>query len=294
VAEKSWPYDTSNTAVLEAEWQKMAREWLATGVVTGRLNQLAVSADGSVLGVSVASGRAVVDGFFYENDAAKAVAIAAADATNPRIDRIVVRMDRRGTTNTTVTTVVKGTPAASPTAPALTQTDELFELLLADVTVPAAAGVIVAGNVTDRRTFSKNLTEAAGNTAYVRRDEIVNGTVSTTESTTSTVYADLATVGASATATIGPSGRAIIIISGRVSNNTAGQTSHISAAGPGLVAGDTTALSNLADAANSLLIASHVFVAGGLTVGAGTFTLKYRVTGGTGSFSHRRLAVIPI
>jgi hypothetical protein len=138
------------------------------------------------------------------------------------------------------------------------------------------------------------LTPADGNAAYVRRDEIVNGTVTTTESTTSTVYTDLATVGASATATIGPSGRAIIIISGRVSNNTTGQTSHISVAGPGLVAGDTTALSNLADAANSLLIASHVFVAGGLTVGAGTFTLKYRVTGGTGSFSHRRLAVIPI
>jgi hypothetical protein len=292
VAERSFPFDAGPGAnVLEVEWQKMAREWLATGVITGRLNQLVVSADGSAMSVSVASGRSWVDGFAHENDSALALTIEAADA-DPRIDRVVVRLDR--TANEARLRVLKGTPAASPTPPALTQTDTLYELLLADVTVPATAGVIVAGNVTDRRTFSKNLTEAAGNTAYVRRDEVVNGAVQTTESTTSTVYTDLATVGASAPATIGPSGRALIIISGRVSNNTAGQTSHISVAGPGLVAGDTTALSNLADAANSLLIASHVFVAGGLTVGAGTFTLKYRVTGGTGSFSQRRLAVIPI
>jgi hypothetical protein len=179
VAETGYPFDAGpGAAVLEGEWQRMGREWLASGVITGRLNQLAVTADGSVLGVTVASGRAWVDGFFYQNDAAKAIGLAAADATNPRIDRIVVRMDRTGTTNTITTIALTGTPAASPTPPALTQTDEVFDVLLADVTVPAAAGVIVAGNVTDRRVltdagYSRGASD--GRFAQLAADNLLSG-----------------------------------------------------------------------------------------------------------------------
>ncbi len=161
MAERSWPYDAGNTAVLEREWQLMAREWLATGVIPNRLNRLAVTADGTTMSVTVASGLAWVEGFFYENDAAAAQPIAAANATNPRIDRVVVRLDR--TANTARLAVLTGTPATSPTPPALTQTDALYELLLADVTVPATAGVIRAEDVVDRRTFTTQ------NAAYVAK-----------------------------------------------------------------------------------------------------------------------------
>jgi hypothetical protein len=165
MAERSFPFDAGAGATIsETDWQKMARRFLASGVITGYLNQLAVTADGSSLSVSVATGGAFVEGFYYENDAAKAVPLAAANASNPRIDTIVVRLDR--VANTTLIDKVTGTPAASPVAPTLSQTDSLYELPLANVLVPAAAGVIVAGNVTDRRAFVRNLTEAAGNAAY--------------------------------------------------------------------------------------------------------------------------------
>jgi hypothetical protein len=165
MAEQSYPFDAgAGAAVNEAQWQAMARRFLATGVIDDSLNELVVSADGSTLGVSVATGDAFVEGFFYRNDAAKALTIATANATNPRIDTVVVRLDR--TANSAALAVITGTAAASPTAAALTQTDSLYELPLADVTVPAAAGVIVAGNVTDRRVFSKNLTERDASAAY--------------------------------------------------------------------------------------------------------------------------------
>jgi hypothetical protein len=165
VAQQAYPFDAgAGAAVNEGQWQAMARRFLATGVITGSLNQLAVTADGSGMSVTAASGDAFVIGFFYRNDAALALTIAAANATNPRVDTVVVRLDRAA--NTTALAVITGTAATSPVPPTLTQSDDLFELPLADVTVPAAAGVIVAANVTDRRVLSRNLSERDASAAY--------------------------------------------------------------------------------------------------------------------------------
>lgn len=166
MTETSYPFDAgAGAAVNEAQWQAMARRFLATGVVDDSLNELAVSADGSAMSVSVATGDAFVEGFFYRNDAAKAMTISTAHATLGRIDTVVVRLDR--TANSATLVVVTGTAAASPVAPTLSATDSLYELPLANVRVDPAVGVIAAGKVTDRRVLVKNLTEAAAIAAYV-------------------------------------------------------------------------------------------------------------------------------
>lgn len=116
------------------------------------------------MSVSVATGQAQVEGFFYENDSALALTIATAHATLGRIDTVVVRLDR--TANSATLVVVTGTAAASPVAPTLSATDSLYELPLANVQVDPAVGVITAGKVTDRRVLVKNLTEAAASAAY--------------------------------------------------------------------------------------------------------------------------------
>lgn len=168
MAQASFPFDAgAGASVLEGSWQKMARAWLSTGVITGRLNQLSVSADGSAMSVSVATGQAQVEGFFYENDSALALTIATAHATLGRIDTVVVRLDR--TANSATLVVVTGTAAAPPVAPTLSATDSLYELPLANVQVDAAVGVITAGKVTDRRVLTKNLTEVAATAAYVAK-----------------------------------------------------------------------------------------------------------------------------
>lgn len=162
MAEVSFPFENADSN--EPEWQKMARHWLATGVITGYLNQLAVTADGLSMSVSRDTGGAWVEGFYYEDVVAKAVPIEAAHATNPRIDRIVLRLDRLA--NSIVVAVLKGVDDGTLALTALTQTSGVYEILVADVRVDAAVGVIAANKVTDRRAFSKNLTEAAASAAF--------------------------------------------------------------------------------------------------------------------------------
>lgn len=165
MATSYFPFDAgAGSAISESQWQKMARRWLKSGVLTGYLNALAVTADGSGMTVSVNTGGAWVEGFYFENDAAAAQTIAAAHATLSRIDRIAVRLDR--TANTCALVVLTGTAAASPVAPTLSTTDTLYEIGLATVLVDPAVGVIASGKVTDTRTLVKNLTEADASAAY--------------------------------------------------------------------------------------------------------------------------------
>lgn len=132
-------------------WAQVITGLIGDGVVSGG-NELAVS-ENSPQGMSVlvATGKAFIQGYFFEvYSAAEAVTIAAANATNPRIDRIVVRRDL--TNRQAVLAVLTGTPAASPTAPALTQNAAgTWEISLAQVYVGAAVVVIANANITDER-----------------------------------------------------------------------------------------------------------------------------------------------
>lgn len=146
-----YPFDAgAGSNVAESQWTKMARLWLPTGVIDGGLNELAVFADSTGLQVKVPSGRAWIEGHFFESDAQVTLAIAAAHPTNPRIDRVIVRVD--WTANTIALAVLSGTAAGSPSAPALTQTTSTWEISLAQVAVAATATTIAPGDVTDERT----------------------------------------------------------------------------------------------------------------------------------------------
>lgn len=113
-------------------------------VLRGVLNELAVSGTSSP--VSIASGCAWVYGAWYQNDASTTLAIPT-PATNPRIDRVVLQF---GSVAQTVRIArVAGTEAASPTAPALTQTATTYQVSLAQVRI-TTGGVIT---VTDERGY---------------------------------------------------------------------------------------------------------------------------------------------
>lgn len=145
-----YPFDSGSGAnVTEAQWSKMAQYWLNTGVIKGALNDLQVYADSTGLQVKVKSGRAWIQGHFFESDAEEVLAIASADATNPRIDRVIIRLD--WTANTVQLAVLQGNPAVTPVAPALTQNVSRWEISLAQVRVNAVVSTIAAGNITDER-----------------------------------------------------------------------------------------------------------------------------------------------
>jgi len=149
------------------------------GVVPGYLNGLAVSASGANMSVSIASGMAVLkDGIVYLWEEPQSVTMDTADGTHPRIDRIVLRLVREGQAQEGKVTLEKitGSPAASPSAPGITQSSTTWDLSLAQVRVNAGVSAVAADKVTDER-YSTALTQAysfayptgitAGDTFYI-------------------------------------------------------------------------------------------------------------------------------
>jgi hypothetical protein len=133
----------------------------STNHTPGRISGMAVTESNPVgMSVDVSAGLCVVpvtsqaaDGSWpAQNDTAVTLTIGAADPTNPRIDIVCVQVKDSNLDGTAISpsndvvqfAVVAGTPAPSPTAPATPANS----LLLAAVTVPAAAATIVNANIT--------------------------------------------------------------------------------------------------------------------------------------------------
>lgn len=103
--------------------------------------------------VKVSPGSALVRGIGYINDADVTLSIAANASGNARIDTIVLRADF--TAQTVRLAVRQGTPAASPVAPTLTQTDGvLWEIPLADVAVANGFTVINQSDISPNAHFA--------------------------------------------------------------------------------------------------------------------------------------------
>jgi hypothetical protein len=132
-----------NELVYHENWYKLFSRKNNGGVIDDYLNELAVT--GVSGGIQVATGAAICDGWFYENDNALTVEIPT-PTTNPRIDTISIRMDFAA--QTVRANRIAGTEAASPTAPAITQNHgAVWDIELAYVSI-TTGGVIT---VTDRR-----------------------------------------------------------------------------------------------------------------------------------------------
>jgi len=85
----------------------------------------------------------------YNNSAAKTITVDPADATYTRIDRIVLRIT--WALNTMQAVYSKGTAAASPAAPALTQTSAVWEFPLCTLTIPSGTTAITTAMISDER-----------------------------------------------------------------------------------------------------------------------------------------------
>lgn len=119
--------------------------------------------------IDVDTGASLVDGLYHENDASKSIDVGSASArpaANPRIDYIVVRKNYQAAVtytpaNSTATvgprtariTVIRGTEAAVPVAPSLTQDTTrttYWDIPLATVQI-STGGVL--SNFTDMREY---------------------------------------------------------------------------------------------------------------------------------------------
>lgn len=129
-------------------------------------------------------------------------------------------------------------------------------------------------------------------------ERIPNGaTVSTSQTTASTTFVDLTTVGPSVTMTTGT--KALISIYAGIAIDTANNQAEMGYAVSGattIAASSTRCLQIDGTPAGDELRMSAVFFESGLTSGTNTFTAKYRVaTGGTtGTFVDRHIVVFPL
>lgn len=121
---------------------------VSNGIFYATATNLQVSPE-TGLAVSVAAGSAWINGYRYENTDALNMLLVTANGSNPRIDRIVLRLSQ---INRSIRlAVVTGTSAVTPVAPSLTRTSDIYELGIADVLIPTAATTIAANNITDTR-----------------------------------------------------------------------------------------------------------------------------------------------
>lgn len=264
------------------------RDLIGEGIVTGITGQLAVTerGAGANMSVDVAAGAAWVLGdeselqplYRVRNDATVNLAISAADPTDPRIDIVVLEvLDSvfAGVSDLARLRVVTGTPAPIPSAPATPNT----ALRLATVDVAAADTSIVDADITEDRTFAMlGGGEALG---VERLDE-----VATLETTASTSYVDLATVGP-IIEDVGP-GDYILEAGAQAANTGATNVNTV-----GFVIGSAAAVDLLTiqtSVANNFMYATRK-TAITVTDPGTTVKLQYKVGAGTGSFNHRTLSL---
>ena len=110
------------------------------------------------------------------------------------------------------------------------------------------------------------------------------------ETTASTSFTDLATVGPSVTVTTGT--KALVLIGAMRSNTISGGVSLMGFAVSGastIAASDANSVFQQGTVQESSSKAVYV---DGLTAGSNTFTAKYRATSGTGQFQYRQISVI--
>jgi microcystin-dependent protein len=122
-----------------------------TGVTSGLVVTAATPAAQAVV---VSAGKLLCAGQLYTNTTALTLALEENAAGNPRLDSIVVETD--WTAKTARLKVLKGTPAASPTAPALTQiAGVLWQEQLATVALADGYTTVVDADVTRTRRWAR-------------------------------------------------------------------------------------------------------------------------------------------
>lgn len=118
--------------------------------------------------------------------------------------------------------------------------------------------------------------------------------VGTSETSVSTTYDNLTTTGPSVTATSGP--RTFVSFGCTLSNNTVNAQSFmgVDISGAATVAAqDALCVRNTSATANAAIAASFATTLS-LTAGSSTYTAKYRVSANTGTFSSRRISIMPL
>lgn len=129
---------------------------LTSGVFSGAEDFPVTAAGG--LTVTVGAGRGWVHpsrftGYSITKRESDTLTMPLADPSLPRIDRIIMRYDAGA--RAASLQVLQGTASSTPTAPAISRTELIYDLCLAEITRPAGSTAVTTGQITDTRLDEK-------------------------------------------------------------------------------------------------------------------------------------------
>ena len=122
--------------------------------------------------IKVGSGRAWLDHTWTLNTTDYPLTVEDAEVVLKRIDTVIIEVDRRDSGRINRLRILKGTPASSPSAPTLTNTDTLKQYPLANILVKPNATEITTADITNRIGTSE-LPWVTGIIDHVTADELV-------------------------------------------------------------------------------------------------------------------------
>lgn len=106
---------------------------------------------GSGMQIIVKAGEGIFGDKWFENPSDINITVPENTTTVPRIDSVIVQIDKRIGGREGNIVYRTGTPSARPSAPAINTVANVIEYRLANVRVNASADTITAGVITDRR-----------------------------------------------------------------------------------------------------------------------------------------------
>lgn len=111
-------------------------------------NELQVQANDNMT-VTLKSGTAFINGYFYNNTVDKVINISLSDTEQSRIDSVVLRFSKEN--RQIIADVLEGSYADNPVAPELTRNSNIYELRLCNISVNKQADSITTSMIEDCR-----------------------------------------------------------------------------------------------------------------------------------------------
>ena len=136
-------------AVTSAPLRKLTKSLFSDGVLPNPSTNLQVLAKGDK--ITIKAGFALCDGCQKLQEDDLELNLPEADNGNDRIDTVVLRLDNNEDVRSCEFYIIRGVAAASPIRPALSQTESIWEIGLADIRRKARSTEITDANITDTR-----------------------------------------------------------------------------------------------------------------------------------------------
>jgi hypothetical protein len=140
--------------LMAEDWAKFFRDLITTGIRNGGDN-LRVT-PGEYLTINISAGMANIEGYIIrieadENGALYPITLPTPHNQFPRIDRVILRLDRSIDIRAITPMVLMGVASNNPTPPDLMRNDIIWDISLAQIRVAANATTIITEEITDER-----------------------------------------------------------------------------------------------------------------------------------------------